>query len=334
MLKSKVVFILISFCSAVAFGNEARTTAANATNTISGQAASQLQAPSGGSTVNEGAKKSKSSALIGMAANLGIAAAMYAICPPTNAWACALGAMAMNQAGKSGDTAAGAGNSASRSGGNLPTYAGNGMYVDPLTGASVPFAELSAEDRTAIGQQQEYNDLRNKFSQMGYTANADGSVTTPNGKIIPPSAFASPSAMAAAGFSPADIDAAGAAMKAANAAAADKARVVAAQMEEGGGGGGSESGGGRGGRSPASAGPDWSKMFGQQNAAEKANNVNPKILDSSGQPLIGKNGCLFCAITAAYDREEAAGSLIAPSTAAAAPAKALMGRRPSSIPGR
>lgn len=197
---------------------------------------------------------------------------------------------------------------------------------------------MNAEDAEAAirnanllsSQNAELDQLRNRANELGYSVSADGStVTGPDGKTYPASAFASPQAMADAGFSQAAIDSAQGAMKAANAKAADRARVVAMQTEGGGGGGAAAAGGGRGGGSNGAAGPDWSKLFGDQQKAQ-VNKVNPMIINNEGEPVIGANGDIFKAMSVRYASEVASGRT-GFQGAVARPAAAPLPRKPSSF---
>ncbi len=88
-----------------------------------------------------------------------------------------------------------------------------GAEINPYGNQSGMSPAALERERVLDGVERNANQSLRDVGKLGYHANPDGSVSGPNGKNYKGSDFASPQAMAAAGFSSDQIDAAQAAMK-------------------------------------------------------------------------------------------------------------------------
>ncbi len=260
------------------FINQGQATGVTATTMQQSQQAPYqppVRTATGGGSAGS-AKGAQMSQLIAVGGGIAAAAYLKPQCmPPTgtpNAAACAMMALSLGQSamslassGKSANSAgqfstgAGPGNfdTGGPGGPNNPYGPGTGDVNNPggdPNGPNGPNTRTLAVDQELGKMVGEYNALKSDLDRAGYKVSPDGAtITGPNGKQIPSSAFSSPEAMKAAGFSDAQIEAMMNAQKAAAAKAKDKIRGIAMAVEGGAGGGmanpsgGGGSGGGGGG---------------------------------------------------------------------------------------
>lgn len=155
--------------------------------------------------VNDVVKQSLVGVGIGIAANVAIEKELIPQCSATNAAACAMVAMAAGQVIAYAAFASDAHGSDERSncegtqcygGGTATTLSDDGQNLGEIMGEMGFNLDLELKDARRIQK-----DLEGK----GYKYNADGSVTTPRGKLSP-SAFSSSASMKEAGFTDKEIE--------------------------------------------------------------------------------------------------------------------------------
>lgn len=236
-------------------------------------------APTTAPTVSGGgakaAKGTQVTQIISIGASVATAGLLVKPCGAvaTSAWACPMLAMSLAQAASLFGSQGGAGRAASAisTGGTNPGYTGldgtgtnpfnqnpygpNGSGTNPNGLGDPTAAGAGGNNPNGLGgptaaspelQQylKEYQALSTGLAKAGYKLSADGkSVTGPNGKKTPTSAFSSPEAMQAAGFGMDDISAMNATMAGLDKKISDKLRAVQMSAEGSGGGGGGLGGG-------------------------------------------------------------------------------------------
>ncbi|MCM2280238.1 MAG: hypothetical protein NDI61_00170 [Bdellovibrionaceae bacterium] len=267
---------------------------------------------------------------MGVALN-GVTAAMwFGKCSSNNYYACVLGAMHVVQAGMMLQGAKGAGKTQAATMYGAAGSFGYDQYGDygadgagagaDMDGNGIPDAqEMRAYNAQLNREEQKLNDLRSKFANLGYTVSADGkSVTLPNGKTVPTSAFTSKQGLMGLGLT-ADQIASYEQDKAAIAASL-KEKAKALTADEGGGGGGGAGGGGAFGRRGRGAGDEnqgfnYGSLFGDKKDRKTASVKG--LSKQLGNDRIGVQADnIFEMMTRQYKKEEGKQSFIAPVGAA------------------
>jgi hypothetical protein len=286
---------IVSLLLTISIHANAQSSAVGESNAITNHAVSPA-------TINQGANQGKASQSNGSMMNMAAAGMLMAACmasTPPNMALCAMGALALMQAGKDDGAA---GQSAGTALTSLSAGQGSSNSTNPGTtagttpGASGPG---SATDGGSTGGYADPNIAAGlaALGQNGITVTPKG-VTTADGVTTPASAFSSSAGMTAAGFDGAGAAKAVAAIRAALAdSGMNAARVSGVALNEGGGGGN----GGGGNLEPLEF------KAPKLNGLEKAQDANKLVADKSvmfgGDPIGVSVDNIFGMIHRAYDKK-------------------------------
>lgn len=278
--------------------------------------------------MNASAKNSKSQAMMGAAMNGATAAYWFSQCSKKNWPACAFGAMHVAQAGMMLKGAGGAGKTQDA------TMYGIGMDLDEGTygsdfggggasdessriGLGMDIDPLNQLNQQFAAEQKRINDLSGRFGALGYKVSQDGrSLTLPNGKSVPTSAFTSKGGLASLGLSVQQIEE-HERLKAEWAAKMQE-KVKALAVEEGGGGANGSRSRVRGMTDDREGGLNFGSLLGQNNGRKTASVKG--LSKQLGSDRIGVQADnIFEMISRQYQKEEGKQSFI-PAAGAVTPA--------------
>lgn len=254
-------------------------------------------------TINQAADKGRRSQNAGMMMNLiasaGLFAACAASCPSCRMELCAMGALAAAQAANQGQAADMSDLTFDASEFNPDVYNPNDGDVNTVDPASTPGSGDAVYTNPIIKEGM------GKLAESGYKITEEG-VTFPDGSFQPTSAFASPSAMVAAGMDPAAAQAAGDVLGAINSELEKISGASVASMAVDGGSGGYSAGGGGGGGSVDFSDLSAFALPKLKNPFDKADDkklLAGKTVMVGGEPIGVKGDNIFDMVHRAYQKK-------------------------------